>query len=162
MWAFLLGATVMAAFLVAIGVTRNRAFSVRTWTAIWTSASLGFAAVLVAAFVTANPLGIEVALGAATGYAFSVGMHTLHHYVELRAEGGPKTVGPQAERRRIRRRVPLLLALLVFHAWLAVRMALAGDIALALLLTVPVSIFAVRIVTYGLRYRVIRRAGQPA
>ena len=161
MWYFLLGALTVMGFLIVIGITRNRVFAVRTWTAIWTVASMAFLSILVYAFLDGGTVAIELALGGAAGYVGSVSVHTLHHYVELNPRADPVPTA-SAERRRIRRRAALLVALLVFHAWLWVRMALAGDVLLFLILTIPVTILSVRLVAYGRRYRAIPASAQPA
>ncbi len=82
MWIFLVGLLGMAGLLVGIGITRNRWLSVRGWTALWTGASLGFAGLLVLAFLDGGSLAMEAVHGAAVGYAASVGFHTLHHYLD--------------------------------------------------------------------------------
>lgn len=162
MWAFLLGLGTMAGFLVAIGVTRNRILSLRAWTALWTGASLAFAALLVAAFLTGDAFTLEIVLGGATGYVLSVGMHTLHHYMELRAkETQAMPPDPSAEGIRIRRRIPILASLLVFHAWLWGRMFVSGEMAFVLLLAIPVAFFAVRLAGSARRYKALRRAAKP-
>jgi len=161
MWYFSLGAISVMGFLIAIGITRNRVFGIRTWTAIWTAASLTFLAFIVYAFLDRGTLATELALGGAVGYVGSVSVHTLHHYVELNKNPHAKAAGPTAELRKLRRRVPILAALLVFHAWLWVRMALAGDVAFFVLLTVPVAVFSIRLVAYGRRYRAITASPTP-
>lgn len=157
---YLIPSGAMAAFLTAIGITRNRLFGVALWTAVRTCASLALAGLIVAAFLLQDALLSEVVLGAAAGYVSSVGLHTAHQYVELRRTGDsrakaslgtPKSLNPEAERRRIRRRAVLVAGLLVLHAGLLVRVLTTGSLALAALLAVPVAVFAVRLVTYAIR-----------
>jgi len=93
MWFFLGGVLVMAGFLAAIGITRNRWLGVRRWTALWTGASLAFAGLLVVAFLDGGPLAMEAVHGAAVGYVASVGVHTLHHYMET-SRAGPDSDAP--------------------------------------------------------------------
>ncbi len=90
MWVFLAGALAMAGFLAVIGITRNRWLSVRRWTALWTGASLAFAGVLIAAFLDGGTLAMEAVHGSAVGYVASVGVHTLHHYVETAADAAQR------------------------------------------------------------------------
>lgn len=93
MWVFLAGVLGMAGFLAAIGITRNRWLGIRRWTALWTGASLTFAGTLVVAFLDGGPLAMEAVHGAAVGYVASVGVHTLHHYLE-QARQGPEADTP--------------------------------------------------------------------
>ena len=171
MWVFLSGLGAMAAFLAVIGITRNRVLGVKGWTAVWTSASLAFAGFIVAAFAFQDALFTEAVQGAAAGYVLSVGVHTAHHYVELRrkvgsnAEDHPQSStspGPASERRRIRRRAILVAGLLVFHAALLVRTLSTGSLVFAALLVIPVGIFAVRLVAYGTRLASFPEADTPA
>jgi len=165
-WAFVLGAAAMVGFLVAIGITRNRALPLLAWTAVWTVASLTFAAAVLVAYAIGDSLAIDLALGGSFGYVLAVGLHTVHHYVELRAKelasnpAGAR-INPMAERRRILTRGPMLAGLLAFHGWLWVRMLVADEILLVLLLTVPVALFALRLASYARRYAALRRALRP-
>ncbi len=84
----------MAGFLAAIGITRNRWLSTRRWTAAWTGASLAFASVLVLAFLEGGSLAMEAVHGAAVGYVASVGVHTLHHYIEGLGDAGGTRATP--------------------------------------------------------------------
>lgn len=159
-WVFLLGLGTMTAFLMAIGVTRNRILGLKAWTAVWTGASLGFAGLIAAAFLLRDPFTSEVVTGAAAGYVLSVGVHTAHHYVELRgkadsgAESPPSTAArmdPATERFRIRRRAVLVAGLLIFHSALLARSLSTGSFALAAVLLIPIAAFSVRLVRYRSR-----------
>ena len=66
--------------------------------------------------------------------------------------------GPAEERRQIRMMGPVLVALLVLHAWLITVTVAEGEVAFTLLLFVAVAVFVARLAFYAWRYAKLRSA----
>jgi hypothetical protein len=70
-------ATVLLA-LYALGITRERGISQRSWVILWFVFSLALAVFIVASFALRPDL-IVFSLGGAVGYIIAVAVHTLKH-----------------------------------------------------------------------------------
>jgi hypothetical protein len=79
---FIIGLIVILGVLATIGITRNQFMSQKTWVIIWTIISFSFAAIILVAFILADPGLIEFALGGSFGFVVAISIHVLHHTLE--------------------------------------------------------------------------------
>ncbi len=88
---FLVGAGVILGMLTAIGITRNRYMSQKTWVILWTIISFSFAAFILAGFISYDANLIDFALGGSLGFVVAISIHVLHHTLEEIKKGQEST-----------------------------------------------------------------------
>ncbi len=79
---FLIGLAVILGVLAAVGITRNRLTSQKSWVILWTIISFIFAAFVLVAFLVDVPDVISAALGGSFGFIVAITIHVLDHSIE--------------------------------------------------------------------------------
>ncbi len=79
---FMIGVAVILGVLAAVGITRNRLTSQKSWVILWTIISFIFAAFVLIAFPVDVPDVTAAALGGSLGFVLAISIHVLHHTLE--------------------------------------------------------------------------------